>query len=175
MEREILVKLIDDNLSQYQIAEKLNCSQSNVRYWLRKFKIKTNHLAFDTKDYGENRCCSKCNTPKPISDFYERRNKKGGSAYCKECTKQQSLKRHREFKEVVVKYKGGSCENCGYNKFISALEFHHIDPSEKDFSISNVKTYKLTDKIKNELDKCILVCSNCHREIHEKLNNAPMT
>lgn len=64
----------------------------------------------------------------------------------------------------MVEYKGGKCEICGYNKCIEALEFHHINPKEKDFSISGGT--KSFNTLKPELDKCILVCANCHREIH---------
>lgn len=71
-------------------------------------------------------------------------------------------------KERAVKYKGGKCVKCGYDKCIIALEFHHIDPKEKDFSPSS-NMNKSWEKIKLELDKCILVCSNCHREIHYNL------
>ena len=81
-----------------------------------------------------------------------------------------TVNRQRKFKEQCVEYKGGACEKCGYSKCISALEFHHIDPSKKDFTLSKLKQNKFDDKIKNELDKCILVCANCHREIHEELS-----
>jgi hypothetical protein len=71
-------------------------------------------------------------------------------------------------KERAVEYKGGKCVKCGYKKCISALDFHHLDPNKKDFSISQNMNMSW-DKIKKEIDKCILVCSNCHREIHEEL------
>jgi DNA invertase Pin-like site-specific DNA recombinase len=67
----------------------------------------------------------------------------------------------------LLEYKGGKCEKCGYNKCVDALEFHHIDPNEKDFTISG-KSWSF-DRLKNEVDKCILLCSNCHREIHYEL------
>ena len=60
---------------------------------------------------------------------------------------------------------GNKCSICGYNKNISALEFHHIDPNEKEFHLGNAKTTNL-DKLLLEMDKCILVCANCHRELH---------
>ena len=67
-------------------------------------------------------------------------------------------------KIALVEYKGGKCCVCGYNKCIEALEFHHLDPSQKDFQISgNSKSF---EHLKQEVDKCILVCSNCHKEIH---------
>jgi len=70
----------------------------------------------------------------------------------------------------LIEYKGGECERCGYNKCIDALEFHHIDPNEKDFAISG-KSWSF-EKLKNEVDKCILVCSNCHKEIHFEMKTA---
>jgi 5-methylcytosine-specific restriction endonuclease McrA len=66
---------------------------------------------------------------------------------------------------MCIEYKGGKCEKCGYDKYDGALEFHHLDPSKKDFAISKKKA-RYIDKLKPELDKCILLCSNCHRELH---------
>lgn len=87
---------------------------------------------------------------------------------CTKCRSNAVSKRRRKVKALLVKHKGGKCEKCGYNKCIAALEFHHLDPSEKDFGISvSGNTLKLA-KLKKEVDKCILVCANCHREIHDK-------
>jgi 5-methylcytosine-specific restriction endonuclease McrA len=63
----------------------------------------------------------------------------------------------------------GSCQVCGYKKSLGALSFHHKNPDEKDFQISS-KSYAY-EKLKKEVDKCILVCSNCHIEIHEEIKN----
>jgi hypothetical protein len=71
-------------------------------------------------------------------------------------------------KQKAVEYCGGKCCVCGYSKCVEALEFHHKNPNTKDFSIST-NTNKAWNKVKIELDKCILVCSNCHREIHAGL------
>ncbi len=68
----------------------------------------------------------------------------------------------------LVKYKGGKCEICGYDRCVRALEFHHTDINDKDFTISG-KSWSY-ERLKKEVDKCILVCSNCHVEIHEELN-----
>jgi len=73
----------------------------------------------------------------------------------------------RRLKEKLVQYKGGKCEICGYDKCISALDFHHLNPSEKDFNLASSKVLSF-EKCKLEVDKCILVCANCHREIHDK-------
>ena len=70
----------------------------------------------------------------------------------------------REVKRKLIEYKGGKCQVCGYNRCQEALEFHHLDPSQKDFTISGGT--KSFESLKPEVDKCILVCANCHREIH---------
>lgn len=69
---------------------------------------------------------------------------------------------------MFVDYKGGSCCVCGYNKSNAALQFHHLDPNEKEFQLTKSVTLSF-DKAKIELDKCILVCANCHAEIHQDL------
>ena len=71
----------------------------------------------------------------------------------------------KKIKERAVEYKGGKCSICGYDRCINAFDFHHLDPQQKDFSISG-NCNRAWDKVKAELDKCIIVCSNCHREIH---------
>jgi hypothetical protein len=75
-------------------------------------------------------------------------------------------KRRKKIRQMAVEYKGGRCQVCGYNHCIEALEFHHANSSGKDFSISEKGYTRSWDKVKEELDKCILVCANCHREIH---------
>ena len=83
----------------------------------------------------------------------------------------QKVKNFRQkLKEKAIDYKGGCCQKCGYDRCNSALEFHHLDPNEKDFGIGSYSVLAW-EKIKPELDKCIMVCANCHREIHEELNN----
>lgn len=75
-----------------------------------------------------------------------------------------SLARKR-LKVRAVEYMGGQCARCGYDSHPAALDFHHRDPSEKDFKISNGNTIAW-DKVKVELDKCELLCANCHRIEH---------
>jgi len=73
-------------------------------------------------------------------------------------------------KQEAVKRFGGKCSICGYNKSIWALQFHHNDPSEKEFSLSSEGGSCSWESFWEEAQKCILVCSNCHAELHEQLN-----
>jgi hypothetical protein len=76
--------------------------------------------------------------------------------------------RRRKLKILAINYKGGKCIRCGYDKCPRSLDFHHLDPGEKDFSISQNGDTISFDRIKAEIDKCILVCKNCHGEIHHE-------
>lgn len=103
-----------------------------------------------------------------ITDHYQVKNRKD-SWRCRKCITDSVQVRRKKIKQMAVDYKGGECCKCGYKKYIGALEFHHLDPNVKDFSISNKGHCTSWEKIKIELDKCILVCSNCHKEIHGEI------
>ena len=92
-----------------------------------------------------------------------------GRYRCKKCSVEAVQRRREKLKRLAVEYKGGECEVCGYKKCVNALEFHHIDPNEKEFGVGENGYTRSIQAIKKELDKCILVCSNCHREIHAGL------
>lgn len=97
--------------------------------------------------------------------------------YCYECSPHEdenmshaqavTIKR-RAIKKMLIEYKGGKCEHCGYDKCMRALEFHHLNPNEKDFGLSRCLSKNISS-LKKEVDKCILLCSNCHAEEHERL------
>lgn len=96
-----------------------------------------------------------------------------GKWRCKKCRAEAVQRKREGLKKDAIKYKGGKCQICGYDKCDGALEFHHIDPSKKDFGIAQNGYTRAWSKIKEELDKCILVCANCHREIHSGIIEIP--
>ena len=110
------------------------------------------------------RRCPRCKQVKPVEEFYNRRGVQFSSVYCKSCTNEQTTERTKQIKREAVAYKGGKCQCCGYSDCVAAMDFHHIDPTQKDFTIIQLRTISL-EKIKPELDKCLLVCCRCHREI----------
>ena len=69
--------------------------------------------------------------------------------------------------------KGNKCAICGYDKCQRALNFHHIDPSKKEFDLASRGLTRSWKKIKDEIKKCVLVCANCHAEIHEGITKVP--
>jgi hypothetical protein len=170
MIKENILKLTEDGLSSYEIAKATGKSQTTIRYWLKKFNIKSSHPnkkikeSYPLSSLETEKYCPLCKTNKQLSEFYKTKKPIGIHTYCKPCSSQLSTERLRNIKIQCINYKGGKCSCCGYNKYFGALEFHHKNAKEKDFSIS--KSCMSFNKIKKELDKCILVCSNCHREIH---------
>ena len=126
----------------------------------------------------EQKVCSTCGELKSVFDFHAS-NKRAGArtetngyiqSRCKECQKADRRyysKRNNEFlREIKTSF---GCQDCGYNDHFSALDFHHIDPTTKKFSPTSGKG--LGGSLKNlkiEIEKCIILCANCHRIHHYK-------
>lgn len=81
--------------------------------------------------------------------------------------------RRKKLRQMAREYKGGKCAICGYKKSQRALSFHHKDPSKKSFGLSSKGLTRSWEKTKEELDKCILLCANCHMEVHDGLTQLP--
>lgn len=79
----------------------------------------------------------------------------------------KASQRRAELKDRAIAYLGGKCRSCGYEKCPAAMDFHHPNVRDKDFNISSTMSW---EKIQPELDKCVLLCSNCHRETHAGLH-----
>src|ERR1051326_1382193 len=82
-------------------------------------------------------------------------------------------KRRRKIKEFAVAYKGGKCQVCNYDRYLGALDLHHIDPTTKEFGIGDKGYTRSWERVQKEADKCILVCANCHREIEAGITQLP--
>lgn len=146
--KEELENMVNQGLSNIKIGEILNIDRRKIstllkEYKIERIKIKYTNCKLCEKDLGENKRnrsrCSYCNT---------------------------RIRRYRN-KLSAVNMLGGECNRCGYNEHISALEFHHIDPNNKEFEIGDFIN-KSWDFIKEEIKKCELLCSNCHRVEHSK-------
>lgn len=103
----------------------------------------------------------------------------GGASrkYCFECSpsypkggsRANTIKALRKaMKKAAVKRKGGKCERCGYNKCLDALHFHHINSDEKEFGLAQSGYTHSWETYLEEVNKCLLVCANCHAEIHSE-------
>lgn len=172
MDKIKLKKQVELGSSIRQLADHFDCSYTTIRHWLSKYDLKTGHMIKYEKDilteceyckrkfHGKSKYCSnKCKS----AHYYRL---KGKDKYNKSATERIS-ERRRSKKRELVKMKGGCCEKCGYNKNYSALTFHHIDPSTKKFGITTREAGSFPKEVLlEELSKCILLCHNCHMELH---------
>lgn len=99
----------------------------------------------------------------------EHRTTTDGRNRCKKCAVEAVQRRRDKIKLLAIEYKGGKCVICNYNRCVQALEFHHLDPTQKEFSIGDKGHTRSWERVKEELDKCVLLCSNCHKEVHAGL------
>lgn len=129
--------------------------------------------------------CTKCNIEKDLNQFRKDKSKRDGYvSHCKECQrsyykaaytekyvdkyKDQNKIRRDGNAALLLEYKRScSCVKCGETEPV-CLDFHHVDPTQKDFGIGAAMGRNWT-KILEEIEKCIVVCSNCHRKIHAGL------
>ena len=114
--------------------------------------------------------CNSCGKEKSATqDNFQRDRctKSGFRGRCKECSLSTDVVIRQDKKQRLVDRFGGGCELCKYNKCLAALEFHHKDPSQKKFSVSggNLRSKKF-EALEKEAKKCVLLCANCHREVH---------
>jgi hypothetical protein len=87
---------------------------------------------------------------------------------CKKCRVECVTKSRQKRKCILVEMFGGECKLCGYNKCQQALQFHHVDPTNKSFGISKGACRKLEELVE-EAKKCILLCANCHFEVENNI------
>jgi hypothetical protein len=180
--KEQILKLRIDGKTYNEIRTILNCSKATISYHCKRHNVnffKNKTLSSEEKDALN--VFYKTNTLKEtakkfnisVTSVIRYSENKHIKLTVEELKKNNysRLKSHRQkLKERAIEYKGGECIKCGYTKCNRALEFHHLDPNEKDFTFGYYKVLSW-DKIIPELDKCILVCSNCHREIHDEIDN----
>lgn len=172
MNREYLENKLAEGFSANHIAKEVNMTGAGVRYWMKKWDLQSQHQSIQEKACyrtDTHKQCPKCNEVKTLDNFDKRKNGNIQS-YCRKCFNDNRYTLLKQHKRTLVAEFGGCCSKCGYNKNYSALEFHHLESKEKDFQLASARTTNLI-KLRKEAEKCILVCSNCHKEIHYPQNN----
>lgn len=126
-------------------------------------------MANRKQELSERKTCPTCKRILTQKHFYVSKRKNGNwrlSGYCRDCANSVNLIRRQKLKKQAVLYKGGKCEDCGYIGYEGVFDFHHLDPTQKDMDISHARSRNFDVVIQRELDKCVLLCSNCHRIRH---------
>lgn len=115
--------------------------------------------------------CSKCKRTKELSEFYpSKTHSQGVMTYCKNCFNTKCQERWIKRKLYAIEHKGNQCEDCKIHiidSHYSIFEFHHLNPQEKDYDWNKLRL-KPWSTIINEINKCALLCANCHRLRHAR-------
>ena len=111
---------------------------------------------------------------RPTIPINKPKNKKHRNIYDKNYYNKNKKEIYKKKRERVKRYKleftqllGGKCSKCGYNKCTAALDFHHNYENKEDNIARIIKDFSKQKALK-EVKKCILLCANCHRELHNK-------
>lgn len=185
-----IVEMLLAGATYAQIVQEVGCAKSTISYHAKSLglsklpsNLSTNYAAqgykTTTSENGRTRfhcvwcgriaksrrkyCSKACFSKKLEADRLE--SNWSGSKAVSRFRQRQKMK--------AVEHKGGKCALCGYDKCAQALHFHHLDPATKAFGLSSQGLTRSWTTVKTELDKCILLCANCHAEVHAGVVELP--
>lgn len=159
--KEVLEHLIGRGLSVREIADAVGLSPAAVRHWLRRYELRTNRARQPRCAQAGERFLGVCAVHGET--VFQVRN--DGARRCLSCRSEAVMRRRRLVKETLVAEAGGRCALCGYDRYLGALEFHHVDPDGKEFSLSAAGVTRALAKARHEASKCVLLCATCHAEV----------
>jgi transposase len=166
IQRERLEQLVDAGMTIAEIAAHVDRSKATVRHWLLRYRLRTlkaqraeqQRAAREAGLLTVELTCS----VHGAGDFVLSRD---GYYRCRRCRVESVVRRRRKVKELLVSDAGGGCCICGYDRFVGALEFHHVDPDDKRMALSGAGVTLALEVLLAESLKCVLLCSNCHAEV----------
>ena len=167
VERNVLLELVERGMSIRQIGREIGLSYQGVQYWLAKYELKTEPHHYSRRDAEKTsttlRECSKHGWTVFV--------RSGARGYyrCPGCTTERVAEYRRRIKRRLVEEAGGRCVLCGYDAYPGALQFHHVDPTQKRFGLAKSGLTRPLDQVREEARKCVLLCGNCHAEVEAGL------
>lgn len=177
MDQQALKSLLDQGKTTREVSSILGTSNTNIRYWMTKFGYRTlrsvrhglkRHLT--SKLEGETTSVLCCHTHGDVKHVCRVEADGSKRWRCTQCEYASVKRRRYKVKARLVQMLGGSCSRCDYSKCTRALTFHHRDRESKEFSLSE-KSNWAWHRLVMEVQKCVLLCSNCHMEIEEEFDN----
>jgi len=173
---EVLELLVEEGASLSEMAHELDLSTSTVRYWLGEYGLITDSRkrrrvrVERARREGSSRFEDECQRHGLTTFQVER----SGAVRCLRCRSDAVAKWRRRTKEKLVREAGGQCILCGYDRCVAALEFHHVDPSQKSFGLSVRGITRSIEKLRREASKCVLLCATCHAEVEAGFTELPV-
>lgn len=161
VDRGKIIDLYNSGLTCLEISNSLSIYRITISRHLKEagFLVKKRPNENQRKEYEKIKKCEICE-----KEFKKR------TKICMTC---YTNTRRYKIKSKMIEYKGGKCQKCDEGELdISCYDFHHLDPTKKEFNLSALNSAKINwGKVKEELDKCLLLCSNCHRSEHSNYKN----
>ena len=170
IDRDALTIAVEVGQTLKEMAEAFDRDISTVRYWLQRYGMRASggarrRQAREARRLGLRyieRRCSKHGMTRFALDSR-------GVYRCMKCRGENVSTWRRRAKRRLVEEAGGRCQICGYDRYMGALQFHHIDPSQKSFLLSMRGCTRSIEKLRAEAAKCQLLCANCHAEVEARL------
>jgi len=164
--RDRLAPLVGSGMTLEAIANELHVGMNTVRYWIDRYglprPIAVRRAAIERAvRSGERTVVRVCLKHGETAFVIEN----GGHLRCKRCRMERVAEWRRRAKRRLVAEAGGRCQLCGYGRCMAALEFHHLDPTEKSFGLSMKGVARSFEELRREAAKCVLLCANCHAEV----------
>jgi transposase len=165
-----LERLLAAGLSLREIARRTGRSLATIRHWMRRYELKPNPRRKRGSEDGSREAVSRC------EHHGETRFVREGRGYyrCKRCRAERVSQRRRQIKSKLVEEAGGKCLICGYDRCQQVLQFHHLDPTTKEFHLGQNGVTRSLAKSRAEARKCILLCANCHGEVEAGITSVPL-
>lgn len=158
-----LAECVARHLTVAEIARELDRSPTTVRHWLAFHGLRTTRTARMRRDVLDvtDDLIMRCPHHGPVRHVLQA----GGRVRCAQCNSDAVTRRRREVKALLVTEAGGACVICGYDRWPGALHFHHLDPATKRFNLGLKGLTRSIDSLREEAEKCVLLCANCHAEV----------
>jgi transposase len=166
--------MVDAGASLREIAEEFDAGYSTIRYWLGQLGLATERSrrlkqSQEARSQGLRRTYLTCPRHGRTAFFA----RPDGAFRCSRCNSEAVAKRRRKVKSILVEEAGGRCAICGFSEHPGALQFHHLDPSTKEFHLSHGGFTRAIDKARAEAAKCVLLCANCHALVEAGVKEVP--
>lgn len=168
--RDELERLLRLGMSLREIAKEMDRSLATIRHWMKRYELKAPPHRHTRPQGGSRQTTLDCRWHGRTDFVMEGR----GSYRCKQCRMDRVARRRREIKRTLVTEAGGRCIICGYEKHLEALQFHHLDPSTKQFHLGQGGVSRSLARCRAEARKCALLCANCHAEVEAGKTAMPL-
>jgi transposase len=168
--KEELERLLAAGRSLRAIAHEMDRSLATIRHWMKRYELKPNPRWKRGIENGSREMVSRCKHHGETGFVREGR----GYYRCKRCRIERVSQRRRQIKRKLVEEAGGKCLICGYDRCQQVLQFHHLDPTTKEFHLGQNGVTRSLARSRAEARKCILLCANCHGEVEAGITAVPL-